>query len=92
MPRLHRRLRCLKIAITGKIPKDNLSLNRRFYLHAALLCWTIYSTDADKYGITHIMLFPGGKDDHSVEYYDKESKKLIIYRNKFIAIGRIGLA
>ena len=79
------RLRCLKQAFTTKN-------YRRHLLCGAFLCWTIYENNSDKFGITHVILFPAGNNDHSVEYYDKESAKLITFRNKFIAIGWLGLA
>jgi len=78
------------MALSREIPESEHYIKnpRRFYLHAALLCWTILSRDGSKYGLTHVMLFPAGKSEKAVEYYDAESTKLFSFRNSFIAFGR----
>lgn len=92
--RLRFRLACLRIALSGKIPERMADIKniRRVYLRAALLGWTVYDNPEKQYGLTHIILFPAGRNERKVHYYDQISTKMTLVKNPLVAYGRLELA
>ena len=86
------RLRCLKRAFSRDVQTKEKNARWKLF-KTAILCWTIYDkTDVGGQGITHVIIFPGGKNESITEYFDKESLKLYSFRNLLVAFGRISYA